>query len=585
MNIPEGFSRFIVLGAALMALPVAAQAQERPAVPGQPTPGIQVNRPGQPRDLGPRTLQAGTAAISGRVTVAETGLPIRRAQVRVTAPEAHGSRNAMTDAEGRFTVDKLPAGRYTVMYTKAGFVQSQYGEMRPGQPGKAIELTEGQKVERVDAAMVRGSVISGRVFDEYGEPVVDARVQVMRHRWMNGRRRLANMGRIAVSNDRGEFRVWGLPAGEFYVSAVATDRQMFMDAATAANDAADSTGYAPTYYPGTAIAEEAQRVTLAAGQEVSGIDFQLVTTRTVRVSGTALLSDGRPMANANVMLFARAAIEGGMMSPQGGSTDASGGFIIPSVTPGEYVLQARVTPGGSRRLDVTETAAMPLNVGGEDVKNVMLVATRGARVSGRVTFDAAVPAGTFENLRVFFPPADNELMMMGGAGNGQVTAQGTFDVRGVFGKRRPGLGGLPAGWTLKAVRIGGADVIDTGYEFAKEDVTNVEFLVTNRVTSLSGAVNTDRDGPAADYVVLAFSTDEAAWQQGSRRLAVARPDQKGTYTFRSLPPGSYYVIALDAMPEEWGNPEVFERLKPDATRVTLGEGESEALNLTLRLLR
>jgi hypothetical protein len=187
-----------------------------------------------------------------------------------------------------------------------------------------------------------------------------------------------------------------------------------------------------------------------------------------------------------------------------------------------------------------------------------------------------------ESLRVFFPPVDNEFMMMGGSGTGQVTAQGTFEIRGLFGKRRVVLSGLPSAWTLKAVRIGGTDVIDTGYEFAKEDVTNVEFVVTNRISSLSGTVKLDNNAPATDYVVLAFSTDEGAWQQGSRRIGIARPDQKGSYTFRSLPPGSYYVVALDAMPEDWGNPELFERLKGDAKRATLSEGETEVLDLTLQ---
>ena len=583
MSTYRHFFRFaFAAGVALAAIPLAAQVSERPQVPGQPTPGIQTARPGQPRDRGRLQQQTGTAAISGRVTAAETGLPIRRAQVRIMAPELRGSRNTMTDAEGRFTVGGLPAGRYNIMFTKSGFVQAQYGQKRPNQPGRSIELAEGQKIDRVDAALMRGGVIAGRVFDEYGEPVVDARVQVMQHRWVNGRRRLVNMGRMGQSNDRGEFRVWGLPSGDFFVSAVATERQMFMDAASAANDTSESTGYAPTYYPGTAISEEAQRVTLTPGQEVGGIDFQLVTTRTVRVSGTALLSDGRPMSNANVMLFARAAIEGGMMSPQGGSTDASGGFTIPGVTPGEYILQARVNPGRDRGAADMEIAAMPLNVGGDDMKNVMLVASRGVRVSGRITFDAPAPPGALENLRVFFPPAENEFMMMGGAGSGEVTAQGTFEVRGVFGKRRVALSGLPAGWALKAVRIGGADVVDTGYEFAKENVTNVEFVVTNQVSSLNGTVAAGEDSPVADYVVVAFSTDEAAWQQGSRRLGIARPDQKGTYSFRGLPPGSYYVLALDSMPEEWGNPELFERLKSGATRVTLAEGESETLNLKLQ---
>jgi protocatechuate 3,4-dioxygenase beta subunit len=486
----------------------------------------------------------------------------------------------MTDADGQFRIAGLPAGRYSVVYSKSGFAQAQYGQKRPNQPGKPIDLVDGQKIENADIALMRGGVISGRVFDDFGEPVVDARVQVMQHRWMNGRKRLVNIGRMGQTNDRGEFRVWGLPPGEFYVSAVIGDRQMFFDSVSAAADTPDPTGYAATYYPGTAIQDEAQRISVSAGQETNGIDFTLVTTRTVRVSGTAFRSDGRPMSNANVILFSRAAMEGGTTAPVGGGTDSAGNFTIPGVAPGEYVLNAR-SMMGMRDMENAEIASLPLNVGIDDVKNVVLVAHRGVRVSGKVTFEGAAPAGALDGLRVFLPPVESEGMFMAGAGFGEVTSPGTFDVKNVFGKRRVTLSGLPSGWQLKAARIGGNDVIDTGYDFGKEDVTNVELVVTNRAASLSGTVRKENQA-ATDYVVLAFSTDEAHWnQQGSRRMTVARPDQHGTYRINTLPPGSYYVVALEAMPEDWGNPELFEQLKSQAKRVTLGEDGHEELTLTL----
>jgi hypothetical protein len=565
--------------AVALILPVGPAAAQEVVIE---TPVIQPAPPAaQPRDPRARKTASGTAAISGRVTAVEGGLPVRRVQVRAMSPELRGARNATTDAEGKFAVSGLPAGRYTVTFMKAGFVQAQYGQKRPNQPGKPIDLAEGQKVDKIDVALVRGGVISGRVFDEHGEPVVDARVQVMQYRWINGRRRLANMGRMGTTNDRGEFRVWGLPPADFYVSAVSSDRPMFFDGVSAATDASDPTGYAPTYFPGTAIQDEAQRVSVASGQEINGIDFALVTTRTVRVMGTALTAEGAPMARANVMLFSRASIEGGMMSPQGASTDATGGFTIPGVAPGEYIIQARSSMGRPRDGENIEVASMPLNVGGEDLKNIVIVANRGVRVTGKIAADAPLPSGAMDGLRVFLPPSENELMMFGGPGFGQVTAQGTFEVGNVFGKRRMTLSGMPPGWTLKAVRVGGTDVIDSGYEFGKEDVTNVEFILTNKVTSLSGQVRTEGDAVSSDYVVVAFSTDETQWRQGSRYIGTARPDQNGTYRLRNLPPGSYYVVALETMPEEWGDPELFEQLKADAKRATLDEGENEALELTL----
>lgn len=348
-------------------------------------------------------------------------------------------------------------------------------------------------------------------------------------------------------------------------------------------DSNEPASFAPTYYPGTAIVDEAQRVSVGAGQEVNGVDFNLVTTRTVRVSGTALTSDGKPMTSAMVMMMSRSMLEGGMMMPQGAQTDANGSFTLPSVAPGEYVLQARPFGMGMDG-QPGEVASLPITVTGtEDLRNVMVVASKGVRVSGRVTFEGTPPADATEQLNIFFTPAPGESpFTMAGPSNSRVTTDRTFEVRGIVGKRSVNVMGLPTGWVLKTVRIGGADILDTGYEFGKEDVGNVEVVLSSTTTTLAGKVTAD-EKPVTDYVVLAFPTDEDRWQVFTpRRFGTARPDQNGLYKLRNLPPGSYYVLALDAMPDEWGNPELFKTLKDRAKRVTLHEGDAQTLDLTLQ---
>ncbi|HSL21065.1 MAG TPA: carboxypeptidase-like regulatory domain-containing protein [Vicinamibacterales bacterium] len=541
-----------------------------------------VQPPRDRREVAPPT---GTASISGRVTSAEGGAPIRRVQVRVAGGDIRRGRSVMTDADGKYTIDKLPAGRYSVYFNRSGFVGASYGSRRWNQPGKPIDLANGQKLEKIDIALSRGGVVAGRVFDEFGEPVVDARVQVMQYRWANGRRRMANMGRWGQTNDRGEFRVWSLAPGEYYVAAVSSER-MFFAGPMAPPDPAESSGYAPTYFPGTASVDEAQRVAVGPGQEVNGIDFTMVTTRTASVSGTVLSSDGRPMTRASVMLTLRAAMEaGGPMSPFGSGTDEKGNFTVMGVPPGEYMIQARSDRGMGEDRGDPEMATAAVTVAGEDVRNLMLVATRGVRVSGRVVFETSPPSGSMTSLNIFFQPAADEpmmMMMMGGPGNTPVTEQNTFEARGILGRRRIVLSGLASGWALKSVRIGGTDVTDTGFEFGKENVSNVELLVTNRTTTVTGVVRNEKNEVLTDYAVVAFSTDEAHWQFPSRRVNVAQPDQNGTYRLRNLPPGSYFLIALDSMPEELGNPDLFRQWQTDATRLTIDEGEQRTLDLPLR---
>ena len=136
-----------------------------------------------------RQAKTGTGRIRGRILSSETGGPVRRAQVQISGPDI-GSKAAMTDAEGRYEFRDLPAGRFNLSVTKSGFVSMQYGQKRPFEPGRPIELAEAQPLDKADVSLPRGSVLSGRVLDEFGEPVADASVEAMRLQFLNGRRRL-----------------------------------------------------------------------------------------------------------------------------------------------------------------------------------------------------------------------------------------------------------------------------------------------------------------------------------------------------------------------------------------------------------
>src|SRR6185312_8580622 len=105
-----------------------------------------------------------------------------------------GWKAALTDQDGRYEFRDLPAGRFNLSVTKSGFVSMQYGQKRPFEPGRPIELAEAQLLEKADVSLPRGSVLSGRVLDEFGEPVADASVEAMRLQFLNGRRRLMNAG-------------------------------------------------------------------------------------------------------------------------------------------------------------------------------------------------------------------------------------------------------------------------------------------------------------------------------------------------------------------------------------------------------
>ena len=279
---------------------------------------IQGQRPMGPRS-GPRDNQApqtGTARLRGRVVGGESGQALRRAIVRLQGQEFREGRVASTRRRGRWEIKDLPAGRYNLTASKGGYVQLSYGQRRPFERGRPIELADGQTLENVNFNLPRGSVIAGRIVDEFGEPVADAMVSALHYRTFNGRRRLVPVGRFGMTDDMGHFRMYGLAPGDYYISA--TLRAMGgMGFEGGQSDI--TTGYAPTYYPGTASSQQADRVTVGLGAEMSGITFSLLPVRTVKVSGTAVDSSGKPMAGAFVMLSAdMRSGEGGFMMFGGG---------------------------------------------------------------------------------------------------------------------------------------------------------------------------------------------------------------------------------------------------------------------------
>jgi hypothetical protein len=126
-----------------------------------------------------RAPKTGTSAVRGRIVAGDTGTPVRRAQVRISGPDI-GSKTALTDNQGRYEFKELPAGRFNLSVSKSGYVTMQYGQNRPFEPGKPIDLVDTQVMEKLDVALPRGGVLTGRVVDEAGEPTADADVMAMR---------------------------------------------------------------------------------------------------------------------------------------------------------------------------------------------------------------------------------------------------------------------------------------------------------------------------------------------------------------------------------------------------------------------
>jgi protocatechuate 3,4-dioxygenase beta subunit len=390
--------------------------------------------PGPARDEAAQPV--GTGEISGVVVVLGGGTPVRRAQVTLSGQELRGNRMAVTDDQGRFAFQVLPAGRFTLNASKAGHVNVSYGAKRPGRPGTPIQLADGQRVEKLSIALPRGAVITGTVVDEHGEPAPGTQVRALRYVLQTGERAL-NFSGQDVTDDRGIYRIHSLQPGEYVLSAIprnlnpATDmRQLIMSQAAALQEslgqmasggrsgfvlgnlgaAAGSPGaqqamdqlaqqlgiaegsqaaaYAPVYYPGTATPSGATNISLNTAEERSGVDFQLQLVPTARVQGSVASIDGTLPSNIQLSLLATGP-SGSPVEPQPGASvtrvDGSGRFIFRDVTPGQYTLQARAVV---RRGEPGEAArgAGPARGGGPVPPNQIaqvLWASTDVAISGR----------------------------------------------------------------------------------------------------------------------------------------------------------------------------------------------------------
>jgi hypothetical protein len=521
--------------------------------------------------------------LSGRVLAADTGRPLKRARVQATAPELPRGRATLTDDGGAFELSDLPAGRYTVTASKAGFISLSYGQRRPLQTGTPLQLADGQNLKGVDFSLPRGGAIAGRIADEEGEPMPGITVRVLREQYDQGRRRLVPAG-TGQTDDRGQYRVWGLMPGTYYVSATAREFGMGgarggsppggrFGAPTDASptDSPDSVAYAPTYFPGIGSVEDATPIVLGISQELLDVSFGLQLVRTVRVSGQVTGPSGVP-TSTNVLLTPQgttSARRGPAANSYSGRV-RNGSFSIPDVPPGQYTLRARGSDG-----DGVLYAEQPLTVSGVEL-SVSVVLVPGGAVSGTIAFEAGqTPPSDVTVFHVGAPAADPGPVVA--APSARVDATRQFNLSGL----EPGLHYIRSnsaqGWTLKSVLVNGQDVIDVPIDVRSgQTVANATLVYTDKATDVSGSVATDAGIPATEYTVLAFPVNDTLWRPQSRHIMTARPDQNGRFQIHGLPAGEYYLALADpAEPGEWFDPSFLQQERARAVKISLADGDAK----------
>ena len=550
----------------------AASAFAQTATTFSTAPGMPTQQPGQPGQPANNNSPPapGTATVRGHVFAADSGQPLRKAQVRIVAGELRENRLATTDVDGRYEFKDVRPGRYTISANKGSYVGLSYGQQRPVDAPKPLQILDNQTVERLDFSLPRGSVIAGRIVDEFGEPMSDVQVAPQQYQSVQGQRRLVPSGRMASTDDMGEFRLFGIPPGQYYLSATWRNQSAMVNGGTQ-----DRTAYAPMYFPGTDNPAQAQRITLAVGQEVTDLVMALKPMRATRVSGTVMTSDGRPMTG---MVMAMSAGGFGFNMGSSGPVRPDGTFNINGLAPGEYTLRAQsFGPGGQD----AETAMVKITATGDDITDLRIVGAKPSTLSGRIVVDPAAAASLPPALRIGPFPIEPGAMPMGMRPT-QMGEDGTFEMKSAPGKMRIMLMNQTAGWTIRAVRLNGADITDSGVECKpNEEISGLEVELTNKVTTISGLVTNARGETMKEYTAIAFSQDREQWKGVTRYQGSGRPDQVGRFKI-TLPPGDYYVVAVDKIdPGQSTDPEFLDAIRIKATSISIREGDTRTVDLKI----
>lgn len=519
-------------------------------------------------------VDAMTATIHGKVTTAGTGAPVQGAEVRLAA--TGGARRLVTtDIDGRFTLRDLPAGTYRLDVSRAGFASLQFGQRRPFETPKQIELDEGQSFT-ADMMLPRSGAVYGHVTDAFGEPLAGTRVQAYRLRRGAGQRRIQLMGPGDQTDDTGYFRVYGLPPGDYYVAASA--------------GAVDSVKRdPPIFFPGTANVADAQIITIASGGEATA-DFQLGLVRNAQVSGVVLNSAGVPTAamvslSSDIMdsgprLEAPTPTPAFLLTADAGP---NGEFTIDKVPPGPYTMtatQRRVPPGAPGGVpmadfmaNVPETVSTPVVITGEDVSGISLVTVRPSTLKGEIVAAPGVTSPLPRNVRV-----SSRAVHFGGVSGMRTEGAGQFTLLGMSGPFYLDVQGLPEGWMVASISVDGNDVTDEPIDLNGLDAS-ARLELTDRTASVAGTVRGSVE--AAGYSVILFPDDRARWTSPSRYVRVTRADENGTFQIRGLPAHDrYHLVAVDDFEDgDEQNPDLLDDLRGRTASFSLREGEQRSLVL------
>ena len=510
---------------------------------------------------------AANCVLRGHVLDALTGLPLRNVLMSVSPSRADGDaregREALTGPDGRWEMNGLTPGMYRVRAYKSTHVAmaSAFSE------GPLVALTSTRPERTVETTLMPGGVIAGRVVDADGEPVPRQPVMAV----PATREERVSGWQPVFTDDHGAFRVFGLrPAAYVLVSMTR--------ATPVGRKASRAQSQVMTFYPGVVRAEDAERLQVTAGGEISGLVLTLQTARAVSARGRVIVSADRLQA-AQVGFMPKGSAtyaEELVREPGGAPVAADGTFELRSLQSGDYIVSVRAELHNGQ----IEMGELSVSVGEEPLDGLVIATHGPARVRGRVVADGGAKRPNLSLARVVVEPVNNGRLV--GVREYPIGDNGSFEAEAFSSPVRLFVDNLGGTWRLKAVRWKGDNVMRSGLPIAgAEVVEDVELVIEPLNSHLRGVISNAEDATKKGARIVVLLMHDDAHASDLHLTATIIADENSFTSSRPLAAGQYLAVAV-VEPELSKVTSVFlESLREKATAVTLGVNESKSLSLAL----
>jgi hypothetical protein len=511
-----------------------------------------------------------TCSVSGIVIKMADSAPLRKAHLILRSVEdPNRTVAAITNADGHFALKDIEPGPYRLNVTRVGFVADEYGRRKPDAPGAILTLRAGQDLKDLQFRLIPAGVISGKIYDDDGEPLPGVMVNAVRQVYSEGKRTRSAATSVST-NDLGEYRLFGLSPGRYFVSSVYA-RWSREGSEDDPNDAQNE-GYAKLYYPGTPDPAKAGPITIKAGEEASSIDILMRKVPVHQVRGNVYNQvTHKPGVGVMVVMVPKT---GGNEWDFGVPTTVQktdGSFVIPEVLPGSYTLASFWFDDG-----ISYVNRQAVDVGNADVEGIAMTVVPGTNISGHIVWEGQ-PALEKDDLTVTPRPVD---VPFGVRGQSRVARDNSFTLKGLGeGTYRADVTGMSKDCYIKEMRYGESSVIKDGFTLTRGEAGVLEIVVSSRGARVQGTVM-DSDGlPLAGVSIVLVP--ELSQRENYQKYKTQSTDQYGNFNLHGIAPGDYKLFSwVEVEQDAWQDPEFLKQFEDKGQRITLQDGDHHTVKVT-----